>query len=327
MRSSRKATRSGSGCSAHLLEGRAQERLARAARRRAGAAATGCGAASRPRSRRAPALEPRQQVPGQLVAERAQVGLVLQRVELRQAGLEGEERDAAPLRPRAQLLVERLGHQQDGRRLRRGRWRSARRRGRRGTRRPTRRAARGRRPAGTALRAAASRSISARAPRRGSRPARRRSRRRRAARPRRGRSRARRPRSSTAGPAAGALGAGGSSAGSSSASSSSTTSSSAAGAAKEASRAAAASRRSSSSLRREVEHQLLGVDAAGQHLAREVAPAERQWARRSRQVEGELALAQPHEPLEDRRRCAGARRARARGPGGWSRGSAGTSQT
>ena len=95
---------------AHLLEGRAQDRLARGLagveRLRRGGPRGGAGAAT---------LEPRQQVPRQLVAERAQVGLVLERVQLRQAGLEGEERDAEPLRPRAQLLVERLGHEEDGR--------------------------------------------------------------------------------------------------------------------------------------------------------------------------------------------------------------------
>ena len=95
---------------AHLLEGRAQDRLA-------------CGLAGAGRLRRvgprggagAPTLEPRQEVPRQLVAERAQVGLVLEGVQLRQAGLEGQERDAEPLRPGAQLLVERVGHQEDRR--------------------------------------------------------------------------------------------------------------------------------------------------------------------------------------------------------------------
>ena len=62
------------------------------------------------------AFEPRHQVARQLVAEGAQVGLVLERVELRQPGLEGEQRGARALGARAQLLVDRLGHQQHRRR-------------------------------------------------------------------------------------------------------------------------------------------------------------------------------------------------------------------
>ena len=157
-RSSRNATRSGSGLL--RISSRAERRTAsRAAspgseRLRRGGPRGGAGAA---------ALEPRQQVPRELVAEGAQVGLVLERVELRQAGLEGEQRDAEPLRARAQLLVERLGHQQD----RRGAGQpggvahdvepAAERGARLGGE------ARGRRPAGTGVRAAASRSISRRA--------------------------------------------------------------------------------------------------------------------------------------------------------------------
>ncbi len=87
-------------------------------------------------------------------------------------------------------------------------------------------------------------------------------------------------------------------------------------------------------LPREVQHELLGVDAEGQRLAGEVAVAE-DARHRIAQVEGEVPLAQADQPLEDRRdaggrrspppaggpaapgssRCAGARRARGRGPG------------
>ena len=53
-------------------------------------------------------------------------------------------------------------------------------------------------------------------------------------------------------------------------------------------------------LAREVQHQLLRVDAAGQHLPGEVSPAE-PGGDGLREVEREVALAEPHQPLEERR--------------------------
>ena len=53
-------------------------------------------------------------------------------------------------------------------------------------------------------------------------------------------------------------------------------------------------------LAREVQHQLFRVDAAGQHLPGEVPPAE-PGGDGLREVEREVALAEPHQPLEERR--------------------------